>query len=191
MQPKVQQPQNVIFWGAGATAALGIRTTDGQTKFIRPSRAHATDNKQLAERVGEALDWINTEPWKSALVDLITILGDLDDNYDSIDFIHPDQIAAMCRNWKECASDEELTSRIIYLRLIYDWPALKSVVNICPGISRDTFKLNDLFNLLDMHIPLGFGVPGTRPPGHFGHEQRRRAILRCPEAHRREERGSL
>ena len=69
----------------------------------------------------------------------------------------------MRRNWQG-ANDEELKSRIISLRLIYDWPALKSVVRICPGSSKDTFKLNDLFNILDMHSPLGFGV---RAPTSF------------------------
>ncbi len=94
----------------------------------------------------------------SALTQLITILGDRDDNYDRIDYIHADQLAAMRENWQAGASDEELKSRIIHLRLIYDWPALKSLLVICPGSSTGKFELNDLFNLLDLHIPLGFGV---------------------------------
>lgn len=55
--------------------------------------------------------------------------------------------------------------RIIDLRLTYDWPALKSVVSICPGSATGKFRLNDLFNLLDMHIPPGFGV---RAPSRRG-----------------------
>jgi hypothetical protein len=31
------------------------------------------------------------------------------------------------------------------------------VASICPGSTTGKFKLNDLFNLLDMHIPPGFG----------------------------------
>lgn len=31
----ISQPEHIIFWGAGATAALGTRTTDDQTQFIR------------------------------------------------------------------------------------------------------------------------------------------------------------
>ena len=93
---------------------------------------------------------------------LITILGDRDENYSSVDFIHADRLATMRRNWRDGATDGELKSRIIYLRLIYDWPALKSLVRICPGSSTDTFNINDLFNLLDLHIPLGFGVRARR-----------------------------
>lgn len=150
----MKQPQNVIFWGAGATAALGIRTTYQQTKFIK---LLTIGTKPLNERITEALDANDSEPWHSALSDLITILGDTNEAYRSIHHIEEDQRSAMRRNWRSGASDEELDRRIIELRLIYDWPALKSVVSVCPGNAGDNFKLNDLFNLLDMHIPPGFG----------------------------------
>jgi hypothetical protein len=155
----MKQPQNVIFWGAGATAALGIRTTDGQTKFIRRITGADELDKPLPvkERIAKALAPNGVEPWISALSDLITILGDRNDNYRSIDSINDEERDAMRRNWPE-TNDEYMEGRILYLRLIYDWPALKSVVRICPGSSKGTFKLNDLFNILDMHSPLGFGV---------------------------------
>jgi len=41
--------------------------------------------------------------------------------------------------------------------LFYDWPALKSAVRICPASGDGRFKINDLWNVLDLHIPLGFG----------------------------------
>jgi hypothetical protein len=44
--------------------------------------------------------------------------------------------------------------------MTYDWPALKSAVQACPGFKTDNFRLNDLFNVLDMHIPSGFGFRG-------------------------------
>jgi hypothetical protein len=170
-QPK--QPQNVIFWGAGATAALGIRTTDGQTKYIqRITGADApNDIKPLKQRIAEALDQNSVEPWISALFDLVTILGDRDENYGSIGSINDDEREAMRRNWPGASDSKTLESRILNLRLLYDWPALKSVVRICPGSSAKTFKINDLFNLLDMHGPLGFGVraptPYNRAPPSF------------------------
>src|SRR5271168_1881653 len=152
------QPQNVIFWGAGATAALGLRTTDDQTQFIMRITGADAPDKPLEKRVAKALDASDSEPWHSALLDLIIILGDSDDAYDSIHFTDDKQLDAMRRNWRKGASDDELRGRIIGLRLTYDWPALKSMVRICPGSSTAKFKLNDLFNLLDMHIPTGFGV---------------------------------
>lgn len=117
----MKQPQNVIFWGAGATASLGIRTTGAQTKFIQGiTAANAQDKPEpLKERIARALDPNGAEPWSSALFDLITILGDRDKNYESIDAINNDERDAMRRNWPG-ANDEELEGRIISLRLIYD-----------------------------------------------------------------------
>lgn len=101
--------------------------------------------------------------WHDAFIDLITILGDSNASYDSITNVSAEQLKAMRRNWKRGASLKELRGRIIDLRLTYDWPALKSVASICPGSATGKFRLNDLFNLLDMHIPTGFGF---RAPAH-------------------------
>jgi hypothetical protein len=147
------QPKNLIFWGAGATAALGIRTTARQSNFIRLLADSEGLGTPLAERIRLALDGNGTEQWHSALYDLITILGDSDDNYIYIDHIGPAQIEAMRRNWIEGANEEELKHRIIELRLFYDWPALKSVVRICPASDSSRFKINDLWNVLDIHSP--------------------------------------
>jgi hypothetical protein len=165
------QPQNVIFWGAGATAVLGLRTTDKQTQFIKRITGADAPDKPLEKRIAEALDQSDIEPWRTALLDLITILGDGDDAYDSIQFTDDKQLDAMRRNWRESACDDELRRRILGLRLIYDWPALKSVVRICPGSSTDKFRLNDLFNILDMHIPAGFGVRAPARQGLSGGEK--------------------
>jgi hypothetical protein len=151
-------PKNIIFWGAGATKALGIRTTADQEQFIRCITGAHDSRNPLKERIAEALGSNVSQPWHDALFDLITILGDSDESYDSINEINDEQLKAMRRNWQPRASNKELHRRIIDLRLIYDWPALKSVVGICPGSATDKFRLNDLFNLLDMHIPPGFGV---------------------------------
>lgn len=152
----MKQQQNVIFWGAGATKALGIRTTVEQEQFIRCITEHTSD-KSLEKRIAEALEQNVPKRWHDALFDLITILGDSEKTYDSIDFIDDDALKAMSRSWRQGADEAELRRRIIGLRLTYDWPALKSVVSICPGISTGQFKINDLFNLLDMHISPGFG----------------------------------
>jgi hypothetical protein len=96
--------------------------------------------------------------WRDALIDLITIFGDSHEAYDSINEINDNQFQAMRRNWRPGASKKELLKRIVGLRLTYDWPALKSVISICPGSATGKFRLNDLFNLLDMHIPPSFGV---------------------------------
>ncbi len=153
----VAQPQNVIFWGAGATAALGIRTTVDQERFIRLLIGMDDPRSPLTKRVAKALGPKAVTPWNTALVDLITILGDSDGSYNSITDVTEPQLKAMRRNWQKGASEKELRGRIVDLRLTYDWPALKSAVSVCPGSRTEYFKLNDLFNLLDMRIPTGFG----------------------------------
>jgi hypothetical protein len=87
MGSSMAQPQNIIFWRAGATAALGIRTTDGQTQFIQRIIGTNAPGKSLKERVAEALGPNGTERWRDALFDLITILGDSDAAYGSISHI--------------------------------------------------------------------------------------------------------
>jgi hypothetical protein len=168
------QPRNLIFWGAGATQALGMRTTAEQGKFLRcladvqssgkPNERHA--GKPLRQRISEALGRNRGKRWHDALFDLVTILGDGDASYGSISEVDAEHIDAMRRNWRPGLTNEQLRGRIIGFRIVYDWPALKLVVGICPGISTDAFKLNDLFNVLDMHIHSGHGVrvPARRGP---------------------------
>jgi len=171
MSRGIAQPQNIIFWGAGATAALGIRTTKDQTQFIKRITGADAPGKPLKERVADALGQNGAEPWHDALFDLITILGDSDEVYGGIGRIDHEQLDAMRRNWRPVKDKEELRERIIDLRLTYDWPALKSVVRLCPGSATEQFKLNDLFNLLDMHIPPGFGVRAPARTRHSGSEK--------------------
>ena len=161
----IAQSQNVIFWGAGATKSLGIRATADQEQFIRCITGAAGPRRPLKQRVATALGPKVAEPWHAALIDLITILGDSDTSYDSITNVTDEQRKAMRRNWRRGASPKELDRRVVDLRLTYDWPALKSVVSICPGSATSKFRLNDLFNLLDMHIPTGFGF---RAPARHG-----------------------
>lgn len=159
----VQPQQNVIFWGAGATVALGMRSTQQQGKFIQciTGALESQRGTSLRQRIIEALAPNGTTSWCSALSDLITILGDREENYDHIGMINDEERAAMRRNWPDATCDHDLENRILELRLLYDWPALKSVVRICPGHGIDNrLKINDLFNILDLHAPLGFGVRG-------------------------------
>jgi hypothetical protein len=154
---KIAEPKNVIFWGAGATAVLGIRTTARQEQFIRFLTGVDDPGASVTKRVAKALGSTAPKPWHRALIDLITILGDSDVSYNSITDITDRQLKAMSRNWQKGASEDALRGRIIDLRLTYDWPALKSAVSVCPASATDKFRINDLFNLLDMHIPTGFG----------------------------------
>lgn len=167
------QTNSVIFWGAGATAKLGMRTTDKQTKFIQllAGVKHPLDSQpNIQTRVTDAL----ARPSKGrdelslALVDLLTILGDENENHKSIHIISDAERDVMRGNMPPGTSQEAIDTHIIHLRLYYDWPALKSIVRVCPGSTSNEFQLNDLFNVLDMHGPAGFGFRAPSPVADDG-----------------------
>ena len=151
--------RTVIFWGAGATAAAGMRTTVKQAIFLRKLVGKPEGKRiPLPQRVRCALKPVTEERSISAFSDLLTILGDRDErdeNEDTVFSITEDRMAAMRRNWWEGASNEDIRSRIVELCTLYDWPALKRIVGICPEKTNGDIDLTDLFNVLDMHIQSG------------------------------------
>ena len=162
MQTEKGQPTNLIFWGAGATAALGIPMTTQQADFVRKLVGNG-DPRTLQRRVADALSGVAAETWHNALYELILILGDSEQSAVRIDHVTTEELDAMRPHWRNSPSDDdELKRKIIGLRLIYDWPTLKSVVRICPASDGCRFKLNDLFNVLDMHIDSGIPAPITK-----------------------------
>ena len=153
--------RTVIIWGAGATASLGFGTTREQAQTLQKL---AKEEKPLPERVGEALGDKAYGPWPSALSDLLTILGDdgKDDGPEKeghLFTVTPRHIRIMGKHGRRGANEDQLRKRVLSLRLLYDWPALKKVINVCPGVEENNLQLNDLFNILDMHGQSGHGFP--------------------------------
>ena len=144
--------KTVIFWGAGATKTLGLRTTANQAEAIGKL---VGEEGSVSERVEAALGKVDRQ-WTDALSDLLTILGDQHEG-SRLNIPTRRQLAAMRRNWPLGARDDDLTRRVLHLCALYDWPALKEVVRVCPGYKGDAFQLADLFNLLDMHGQSGHG----------------------------------
>ncbi len=103
------------------------------------------------------------EPWTSAFEDLLTILGDQSENQDAgIASVNSSQMDAMRRNTSRHVSEDDVRNRIVMLRTLYDWRALRAVVSACPGTRKSGgsgFKIADLFNVLDMHEHAGHGFP--------------------------------
>ena len=153
--------RTVIFWGAGATAEIGMQTTVQQARTLRKFASGRERRNSLTQRIRDALGDKAAEPWTSALHDLLTILGDGDETEEaaSIFPVAQNRMEAMRRNWQHGADDDEIRNRIVTLCTLYDWPALKAVINVCPGVQGDgkSFQLNDLFNVLDMHGQSGHG----------------------------------
>ena len=141
-----------IFWGAGATAYLGMPTSDHQSKCIR-TLALAEDSESLQSRVRKAVGRFKSD----AFTDLLNILGDGGQQQQQIS---DDACDAMRRSWSSRDNDE-LRRRIMELRTLFDWQALQAVVRSCPGgryaETRHGFKITDLFNVLDLHGQSGHG----------------------------------
>ena len=145
--------RTIIFWGAGATASLGIQTTANQTRTLQ-KLASRDEEKSLDQRVNEALGQ-RAKTWTSALRDLLAILGDGGSGTTSeVGGV----VDIMRRHWVPDSNCDELRDRITDLRMLYDWPALKAAIGACPrSAQNDSFRLNDLFNVLDMHGQSGHG----------------------------------
>ena len=155
-----QDSSTVIFWGAGATATLGMRLTAQQGKFLYDLAIGERDSSPLRRRVANAVG-DGVEPWVSALVDLLTILGDGNEERHSHITTTKDQMDAMRRNWSAGADDDEIRGRILTLRTLYDWPALKDVIKVSLGEKgadgAGANFLTDLLNILDIHGQSGHG----------------------------------
>ena len=156
-----QDTRTVIFWGAGATATLGMRLTAQQGKFLHDLATGEKGSPPLRQRVANAVG-DGSEPWVAALVDLLTILGDGNEERHSHITTTKDQMDAMRRNWSVGADDDEIQDRILTLRALYDWPALKDVIKVVSPVEQGTGGaganfLTDLFNILDIHGQSGHG----------------------------------
>ncbi len=134
-------PKTVIFWGAGATRNLGMRTTTCLSESLH--KLFSLDYKDdLYERVREVFG-ANDESVHKGLVDLFYILE------------HDDADERSVSLFMKCApmlSHSEANWRIRELRQTYDIRLLGDLLMMCPGASRNNFKLIDLFNLIDLHI---------------------------------------
>lgn len=156
--------EKLIFWGAGATASIGLRGTRDQGISVKNLvEDHA--NQNLVDRVSAALK--DSNAWVNPLSDLLLILGD---DTDDIYQISRPACEAMSRHWRD-QSSQALDARIHELRALYDWPALKALVRISPGFkSKDSerYQLQDIFNLIDLHAHNFHGFPGIEGFLHPG-----------------------
>ena len=145
--------KTLIFWGAGATATVGLRTTLQQaaaiTKLTRMPRSCAQRCEDALPQAGKYI---------APLSDLLTVLGD---ETQDIHYISPVAREAMGRHWHD-PSPDALNLRIHDLRSKYDWPALKEILTICPGYDVDELRVQDVFNVIDLHAQTYHGFPVTK-----------------------------
>lgn len=157
-------PETAIFWGAGATAALGIRPTSKLSKSLYQL---AQKGVSLTHRVENFIGY-NNSAWIEAVVDLLTILGDPKPTLD---------VNQSIQRQYQSFNEEQRKARLDELKSTYDWNTLYRIIQICPGSNEDEFQLQDLFNILDMHISnrQGFYVPDAEGPSFIPYDRMIRA----------------
>jgi hypothetical protein len=152
-------PETTVFWGAGATAALGMPVTadQGRALAVLGGAGPEKDERPLRDRVTEAnvFDGIETQ-----VADLLVALGDDVNSHAAEMSEEADHAAARLFP----ALDGQSRRRLVFeLRGQYDWNCLRQVIRVCPTTETYGDFLRDLFNILDMHILAGkgFHVPPT------------------------------
>lgn len=164
MNQKPVWPRTTIFWGAGATAALGMSSTEDQAK-IATVLASADS---LEERVKRTFCRNQKQ-----VISLLKVLGD--DLTSNLFYFSAAELAAGKRLFSGIGSDEDLRTHLVYLRETYDWDALKRIIEITPKCRLPGDTLRDLYNILDMHILSGQGFfvnkDGDKGSYHIPHSR--------------------
>lgn len=137
-------PETVLFWGAGATRALQLRTTAelGQAVFHL-----AAGEGSLSKRVS---DEFSLDHFAASVTDLLTVLSGADGR-------------AALERFLPGLTYREQRHRQAELRQNYDFATLCQLVRTCPGHTPAAFRLQDLFTLIDMHLDCrhGFYAPAS------------------------------
>jgi hypothetical protein len=162
----------VVLWGAGATEKLGLPMTKDQAICL--TRLAAICPGGLEERVRLAFPKASRQEQRD-IEDFLLILGDTDGRKTRAR--HEDEVADALRGQFERLDTPDRRRRMEALRKSYDWPTLRRVILGSPrdltsatasgAVSpRDTpISLQDLFNLLDLHIQSNIGFHAPHPNG--------------------------
>ena len=165
-------PATVVLWGAGATAQLGFPTTNKQAKCLSELAAVRTGG--LKERVRSAFRKASRQEQRD-IEDFLLILGDANGRKGRAERDN-DVAEALHRQFDQIDADAR-QRRMESLRRIYDWPTLRRVIlssprQTAPGTPSNTVRgkntanwLQDLFNLLDLHIQGNIGFHAPEPLG--------------------------
>ena len=138
---------NLVFIGAGATAALGMPSTFAQTQIFRNLSEAKND-----EDIEKALLKHFNEPDRSRIIAFLNLL----DN-DKIYEIRLNDLENAKKIYDKEGSEEKLRNRILELRHEYDWNATKKIINLCPE-KRDENTDNlilDAYSIIDKRLLSG------------------------------------
>ena len=134
--------ETLVFIGAGATAMLGMPSTQSQTNILR----ELSDGKKKPYEILK--DFFYAEDLKkvSAFLKMLDETGK-DYFYVSQADIEQARVAFGCSE-----NDEHISSRILELRRDYDWNALKMILKICPHNKNKDSLVVDVFSIIDKKL---------------------------------------
>ena len=128
--------ETLVFIGAGATATLGMPSTDEQTKIFRD----LCGNEKSKEKI--------LSPYFSGS-DLTKVIAFLD-FLDSDNFFEVREADLQNARIVYGKQDEKLLrKRVLELRTEYDWNAAKKVLNICPHNRGKDNLICDVYSIID------------------------------------------
>ena len=128
--------ETLVFIGAGATASLGIPSTDEQTKIFRALCGNEKSKEEILSSYFSGSD----------LTKVIAFL----DFLDSDNFFEVHETDLQNAEIVYVKQDEELLrNRILELRTEYDWNAAKKVLNICPHNRGKDNLICDAYSIID------------------------------------------
>lgn len=140
-------PQNsevLCVIGAGATAALGMPSTDSQTKIFRSLCDDKKSKKEILK------DWFSD----SDLEKIVKFLELLDGTENNQILVSEQDIKNAGFIYK-CNDKKLLRNRILTLRQQYDWNAAKKVLKICPKNDASDNLVRDVYSIIDSKLLSG------------------------------------
>ena len=146
-------PETCIFWGAGATAELGIPATNGMAEAVYKLSCKEND-EPLQKRIEKAKFFYEIE---KELECFLTALGD---NLEEND-LYPSKeaIEAAKKILPDNFTDEEIIRKILKWKSHYDWNALRRLAIKAPLENDNYYKyLTDLYNVIDGNLLSNLGL---------------------------------
>lgn len=150
MTKQTYWPETVIFWGAGATQALGFPTTKRQGELLKSLSEISC--KEDYHRKLESFEFFTGE----YLEEMAVLLYILDDDIES-DGSSERRITKISEDQYEKAKTlfnlqdrEDIIDLVVNLRYTYDFSALKQLLKLCTK-EAETLVMTT-FNLIDYHI---------------------------------------
>ncbi|MBQ8678190.1 MAG: hypothetical protein IJ530_00320 [Treponema sp.] len=131
--------ETLVFIGAGATATLGMPSSDNQTKIFR----NLCDEEKSKE---EILSPYFSEPDLSKVIHFLNFL----DNDTFFEVRDSDLQSAEMVYGKQ--DQKILQNRILELRSEYDWNAAKKVLKICPHNEENDNLIRDAYSIIDKKL---------------------------------------